>query len=66
MKKKDKRPTGHDMRKLPIDVMDRNGRFICTLRFPYCPLFRKREQKVSDFVTSKLPTLKNKQFTIAF
>lgn len=63
---KQDKPSGSVLKRIPIDIMDGNGRFVCTLRFPCCPLFPFTEQEVVDFVVRKLPTLKNKKFTIAF
>lgn len=50
---------------LIFDVMLR-GRFICTLRYKYCPLFPIDMGELTDFVLSKLPTLRNEPFNIVF
>lgn len=50
---------------LKLDVMQ-NGRFVCTLRMKYCPLFPIDMAEICEFVESKLPTLKGKQYNIAF
>lgn len=53
------------MKTLIFDVM-LNGRFICTLRYKYCPLFPIEIDKLVKLVLSKRPTLKGKPFRIAF
>lgn len=53
------------MKTLFLDVM-LNGRFVCTLKYRYCPLFPIDAKDVSDFVISKRPTLKNKPFNVVF
>lgn len=53
------------MKKLVFDVM-LNGRFICTLKYDYCPLFPITEGELSKFVESKRPTLKGKKYNIVF
>lgn len=53
------------MKTLTFDVMLR-GRFVCTLRYKYCPLFPIDMDELTDFVLSKRPTLKNKPFNIVF
>lgn len=53
------------MKTLVFDVM-LNGRFVCTLRMKYCPLFPITEKEICDFVESKRPTLKGKNYNIAF
>ena len=41
------------------DVMA-GGRFVKTLRYPYCGLFRLDMDALSAYVREKLPTLKNR------
>lgn len=53
------------MKTLIFDVM-LNGRFIATMRYKYSPLFPLEENELSDFVVSKLPTLRNNPFRIEF
>ncbi|MCR8919208.1 hypothetical protein [Bacteroides sp. ET225] len=53
------------MKTLTFDVM-LDGRFVCTLRYEYCPLFPVAERELRDFVVSKRPTLRNKDFRIEF
>lgn len=48
-----------------FDVM-LNGRFVCTLRYKYCPLFPIEIDELVKLVLSKRPTLKGKPFRIAF
>ena len=50
------------MKTLTFDVM-LDGRFVCTLRYEYCPLFPVAERELRDFVVSKRPTLRNKDFS---
>lgn len=47
-----------------FDVM-LNGRFICTLKYKYCALLIDFED-LEKFVLQKRPTLKGKDFRIAF
>ena len=48
-----------------FDVM-LNGRFICTLKYKYCALFPIDFEDLTKFVLKKRPTLKGKDFRIAF
>ena len=48
-----------------FDVM-LNGRFVCTLRMKYCPLFPLTVDEICEFVESKRPTLKGKKYNIEF
>lgn len=50
---------------LKFDVM-LNDKFIKTLEYKYCPLFPIEEGELNKFVLKKLPTLKGKDFKIAF
>lgn len=43
-----------------VDVMV-NDRFIFTLRYEYCPLFKIDLKDIHDKVIEKRPTLKNKK-----
>ncbi len=44
---------------IPIDVMNADtDMFICTLKFPYNPLFKLKESELMDFVFEKRPTLR--------
>ena len=47
-------PTQHIIK---FDVMN-NGRFVCTLRMPYCPLFKLRLEDVMKYALQKRPTLR--------
>ena len=49
------------MKTLVFDVM-LNGRFVCTLRMKYCPLFPLTVDEICEFVESKRPTLKGKKY----
>lgn len=53
------------METLIFDVM-LDERFIKTFKYEYCPLFPLEENELRDFVISKLPTLRNKNFQILF
>ncbi len=53
------------MKTMFIDVMLK-GRFVCTLRYKYCPAFPIDSKELSDFVISKRPTLRNQPFNIVF
>ena len=48
-----------------FDIM-LNGRFICTLKYKYCALFPIDFEDLTKFVLKKRPTLKGKDFRIAF
>lgn len=48
-----------------LDIM-LDGRFYVQLIYRYCPLFPLEEKEIRDFVISKRPSLKNKDFTISF
>lgn len=53
------------MKVLVFDIMLR-GRFVCTLRYKYCPLFPIEFEKLKKFILSKRPTLRNQPYNIAF
>ena len=53
------------MKSLFLDIM-LYGRFVCTLKFKYCPLFPIDYNELLDFVVEKRPTLKGKPFRIMF
>lgn len=53
------------MKTLFFDVM-LNGRFVCTLRYKYCPLFPIDIKELVKLVLSKRPTLRGKPFYIGF
>lgn len=48
-----------------FDIM-LNGRFVCTLKYKYCALFPIDFEDLTKFVLKKRPTLKGKDFRIAF
>lgn len=52
------------MKELIFDVM-LNGRFVCTLKYRYCPLFPITEGELAKFVEEKRPSLKGKNYKIA-
>lgn len=41
-------------------------RYVCTLRYPYSPIFVLTVQELEDFVIEHKPSLKDKPFKIAF
>ncbi len=53
------------MSEFNFDVM-LNGRFVCSLKYQYCPMFPITEEELSRFVESKRPSLKGKKYNIAF
>ena len=53
------------MKTFVFDVM-LNGRFVCTLKYKYCPLFPIDAEDLTKFVLKKRPTLKGKDFRIVF
>lgn len=53
------------MKLLPFDVMLAD-RYVCTLRYPYCPLWPIEINDVAAFVEKKRPTLRGKPYRIAF
>nr|UWG77811.1 MAG: hypothetical protein [Bacteriophage sp.] len=53
------------MKTLIFDVM-LNGRFICTLRYKYCPLFPIEIDELVKLVLSKRPTLKGQAVPYRF
>ena len=48
-----------------LDIM-LNDRFVCTLKYMYCPLFMINYEDLLKFVLDKRPTLKGKPFRIMF
>ena len=53
------------MKTVYLDIM-LEGRFYCQLRYEYCPLFPVEERTIKDYVLSKRPSLKGKDFIINF
>lgn len=53
------------MKTFVFDVM-LNGRFVCTLKYKYCALFQIDFEVLTKFILKKRPTLKGKDFQIAF
>ena len=53
------------MKDLIFDVM-LNGRFVCTMKYRYCPLFAITPEDIAKFVEEKRPSLKGKNYNIAF
>ena len=53
------------MKTFIFDVM-LDGRFICTLKYKYCALFQIDFEELKKFILSKKPSLKGKDYRIAF
>ena len=53
------------MKTFVFDVM-LNGRFVCTLKYKYYALFPIDFEDLKSFILSKRPTLKGKDYRIAF
>ena len=53
------------MKTFTFDVM-LNGRFVCTLKYKSSPLFPIDSEDLEKFVLKKRPSLKGKDFRIAF
>lgn len=53
------------METLTFDVM-LGDRYVCTMRYRYCPLFPVSAEELRKFVISKRPTLRDKDFRIEF
>ena len=52
------------MKYLIFDVM-LNERFVCTLKYRFCPLFPITEEELAKFIEEKRPSLKGKNYKIA-
>lgn len=52
------------MKTLVFDIM-LHGRFVCTLRYKYCPLFPIDYDELISFILRKRPSLKGKSYNIA-
>lgn len=50
---------------LTFDVV-LGGRYVCTMRYRYCPLFPIDAEELRKFVICKCPTLRDKDFRIKF
>jgi len=50
---------------ITFDIM-LGGRFVCTMRMPFCPLFPLTTEEIQSFVESKRPSLRGKDYKIAF
>ena len=53
------------MKKFVFDVM-LNGRYVCTLKYEYSPLFPIDFEELKEFILNKRPSLKGKDYRIAF
>ena len=53
------------MKYLIFDVM-LNERFVCTLKYRFCPLFPITPEEIAKFVEEKRPSLRGKNYRIAF
>lgn len=52
------------MNTFKFDIM-LNGRFVCTLRYKHCALFPIDLEDLKEFILSKRPSLKGKDYRIA-
>lgn len=53
------------MKTFVFDIM-LDGRFVCTLKYKYCALFPIDFEELKKFILSKKPSLKGKNYRIAF
>lgn len=53
------------MKTLVFDIM-LNGKFICTLKYKYCALFPIDFEELKKYILKKRPTLRGKDYRIAF
>lgn len=53
------------MKELTFDIM-LGDRYVCTLRYKYCPLFPIDTDELHEYVLRKRPTLRGKAFRIEF
>lgn len=53
------------MKTIFLDIMLR-GRYICTLKYKYCPLFAINEKDMKEFIISKRPDLEGQPFNVEF
>lgn len=56
---------GLGMKTFIFDVM-LDGRFICTLKYEYSPLFPIDLEELEKFILDKRPRMKGKDYRIAF
>lgn len=53
------------MKTLIFDIM-LNDRFVCTMRYKFCPLFPIVYEELIAFIETKRPSLRGKDYRIAF
>lgn len=53
------------MKNFVFDIM-LNGKYICTLKYKYCALFPIDLEDLKKFILNKRPSLKGKDYRIAF
>lgn len=53
------------MKTFVFDIM-LDGRFICTLKYKYCALFPIDFEDLKKFILDKRPSLRGKDYRIAF
>lgn len=53
------------MKTLVLDIM-LNGRFVFTLKYKYCALFPIDFEELKKYILKKRPTLRGKDYRIAF
>ena len=52
------------MKEFIFDVM-LNGRYVCTLKYRFCPLIPITEEELAKFIEEERPSLKGKNYKIA-
>lgn len=53
------------MKNFVFDIM-LNGKYVCTLKYKYCALFPIDLKDLEKFILNKRPSLKGKDYRIAF
>lgn len=53
------------MKDLKFDIMLR-GRFVCTMKYRFCPLFPLNEGKLRAWIEEQRPSLEGEPYIIAF
>ena len=50
---------------LSFDIMQ-GGRYVTTMKMPFCRLFAISDRDITEYVENKLPTLKGADYKIEF
>ena len=56
--------SGH-LPKIKFDIM-LNGRYVCTMKMPFNPLFPIKESEFGEFISKHRPSLSGKPYNIVF